>query len=933
MAGNLISPNKYNEKIRDVVRDFYTYGWKKTEDMEKPPAGISADNQRLREAIIDESIQWYGWSGEVNRNRTLSLSMDAQTMKGNPFHRAFWFCTHSFNDIMYFLGTMLLLSKDTTLVEKVGEKDCCRSLFFDLDSEVTEPDFIQIENMYVKEKEKKHSLSNKALRLIFIGQNTKIPYAIKGALKDKNYVLDPENEFNTNTVRLHMEEWKKMGFTEKAAGLRKASEEREGEHWKLSKYYLRNLMQIGRGIDPQFDSHWKLLLTYYSRTFIFGEIGTAILRRLNWETDESLHVLDDYYMQSLSDFILFDILDAIEQEQWCLIRYKKAGEEAHLVKPIQVRISVANGRQHLISYNERNARMESLLISSISKIEVLGSFEAVRKIGSANGIEVPSEEETNKAIQKKTEELTNLWGVSLPAEKTDGKSIEHIEIAFCYNQETDGDFERQLRREKRCGHVTQEGERLLFRADITDGRELIPWIRKNYGQIEYVKGIDPKKYIASADVQSICEIFRKGLPKEMVLPGRTPDMDIREDYTVSVIPKTVKCQESTAHSFIFHECFSEEYAVASDWMVRILFSDKYRKQDVWSLKDFREVFYDVCEDLKYHVKENPRSGKNKAVERLFEELSEFVDETRLFRLLPGAKSIPGRSYQKMLSARSGKEEYNPGECSFYQDILPLSVTERKWLATILSDENCKLFLDSDTILALKNFIEMNNPFRMDKVVYYDRPKTEESEKEKGFIRSVFHAIQNRNKIGVISGSWQETRRCFGIPLYVEYSKRESMFRIVVASEDNDGCFMGVKAFLPGQIEEVIVSEEKYTEEDIKERCETKETQLELRICFIDAKNLAERLFTELAPWNRVSRKLKTKTTMYDALKEKNNLSDQFEIKVRYSEADMEKLVRILLAAGPYVCLEDTVPGRNGIGVAAEYKMRMLKQQEALQCNC
>ena len=60
MAGNSIKAGKYNEKIRDVIRDFYTYGWKTAKDMDGSPAAVSNDVKRLREAIIDDNIQWYG---------------------------------------------------------------------------------------------------------------------------------------------------------------------------------------------------------------------------------------------------------------------------------------------------------------------------------------------------------------------------------------------------------------------------------------------------------------------------------------------------------------------------------------------------------------------------------------------------------------------------------------------------------------------------------------------------------------------------------------------------------------------------------------------------------------------------------------------------------------------------------------------------------
>ena len=75
MAGSLIKAGKYNEKVRDFIRDFYAYGWKSTSDMEGSAAGISGDVKRLREAIIDENIQWYGWGLASPEDQSVSSSL------------------------------------------------------------------------------------------------------------------------------------------------------------------------------------------------------------------------------------------------------------------------------------------------------------------------------------------------------------------------------------------------------------------------------------------------------------------------------------------------------------------------------------------------------------------------------------------------------------------------------------------------------------------------------------------------------------------------------------------------------------------------------------------------------------------------------------------------------------------------------------------
>lgn len=930
MAGSLIKAGKYNEKVRDFIRDFYAYGWKSTSDMEGSAAGISGDVKRLREAIIDENIQWYGWDGEAFRSRTLSLSVDSHRPKTNPFHRAFWYCTHSSNDLINFFGIMLLLSRETTLV---SDGMVVPGLFFNENSGVEEDSFDEIRKWYVQEKESLGALPNKAIRLFLIQQNVSLGF---GFDDNENAVLTMEANNGDETIRLddynsvrrRMEEYRSIGVAEHSDGGRKTKGDKEGEHWRLSGCRLNELLKVGRSCDPEFDAHWKKLLSFYSRCFIFGEIGTGLLRRTDSEPDASIHVLDDYYMQSLSDFVLYDLLDAIEKDCWCLIRYKKGNQtENHIVKPLHVRVGLTNGRQHLFAFNVNNRQMENLLLSSVSSVEIIDSYSDILEAYRKKGASVPSEEEIGPLIRAKASIVSDLWGVSIPGER-DGETVcENVSITFDCEPDDMEDLLQRLEREKRCGQVLVENGHAVFRADVADGRELIPWIRKYYGGIASVSGINPAKYCAEEDVKSMIGVMNEGFAAMPVLPGRTSDMNLRNDYATDIEPKS---HSSEAHNTIFHECFSEEFFVAADWLTRILFGRDYRNQSEWTFEEMRKVYDRVCEDRAFHTNQGRDVAVNDDVERLFDELIQLVDETRIFRMVRNNrdKRMGSRKYVRMLRNKHQNRETSDGEATFYKDIFPLTIAERRWLASILTDEKCTVFLCEETIRELLVFIDAK-PFLTDRVVFYDRPCSMNNERLQEHLGACLSAIREGKKVLVRYMSRSGAAEIAAAPSYIEYSKREDTFRVVLETQD-DGeseARAGTVAIDAGKIQVIAaINSENATKPMPREADAT--NRRELKINFVDAKNLAERLFTEMAPWDRQTAKMEKKVSFYDSLDETDKSYDQFVMQLRYDDADIEKLVEKMLAVGPYLRLTEKTT--TGNGVASEYKRRLERQRQLLK---
>lgn len=916
MAGISIKAGKYNEKIRDMIRDFYALGWKTTQDMEGSAAGISGDVKRIREAIVDENVKWYGWHGEAYRNRTLSLSVDAHHIKDNPFHRAYWYCTHSASDLSFFFGMILLLSPKTTFDY---DRTFLSGLFFGEDADVSEVEFDQLKRWYSEEKEKQKSLSNKAIRLFLMNQSEIPPY---GYDDNGDAVLVPTNDYNT--VRRRMEEFLKIGIVERADGGRKPKGEKEGEHWKLSDCFLDELIRLGRKTDSQFEENWRAILSFYSRYFPFGEVGTGILRRLQWDSDDAVHILDDYYMQSLSDFVLYDILDAIERNQWCCVRYKTGTRaESHIVKPMQIRIGLSNGRQHLLAFNINNMQVDTLLVSAISSVDVISDYADICKAYEAVGRKLPSEEEVQLSIQDEERKLTELWGVSVPFERQGKENTESLEIVFeCAPEHGEALYE-QLNREKRSGKLYVDGNKIVFHATVTDGREVIPWIRKYYGCIRSVAGINTEKYSLEEDVRSMCDVMCRGLEAITVLPGRTSDMKPRTDYCAEVTPR---CSASEEHNSLFHECFSEDYMITADWLMRVVFSERLSADGEITYGDMKEMFRQVCEERGYCVAKDG-NGNDDSAERLFDESIELIDESRILRFVAGGdKRLEKRKYRQMLFPKSNER------FSFYRDLFPLTKAERRWLVSILEDSGSRMFLLDDTIEAIKSYLNAT-PLPMRSIVYYDRPfrTAERRTVDAQVIKTFRRAAAEQRMITIVCTEDGKSTSLTGCPLFAEYSKRDDEYRLIIAIEDEGHSCCSYRVLKLNQVLEIQMTESCFDRRQmLKQYRKSEANRLELKIQFADAKNLANRLFTEMAPWERQSRKVEGKIEMLDPLTAKKMVYNQYTVELRYDMADAESLVRKMLSAGPY--LRFVEGERTSQGVASEYQRRLERQLELLRNN-
>ncbi len=257
---------------------------------------------------------------------------------------------------------------------------------------------------------------------------------ILDGLADKGF----EEQFEVSTVRKKLNEYAAEGIV---------LAEKRGK----TMYYRRAVSSACGNAD---------VLDYFSEVAPCGVIGSYLLDKLP-KHDDPFVFKHHYLTSALDSGILCDLFDAMREKRFVTLEtvsHRTGTENTDTVVPLRVMLSVQSGRQYLMAYSPRFARVSSLrldYIVSVTLRDVCPSFDHYRA---------------------KLDELQkHMWGVSFRSPR--GGGMDHVEFTVCYGDD-EGHIPRRLEREKRCGSVEHlDAHHSRFTADVCDAAEMVPWIR------------------------------------------------------------------------------------------------------------------------------------------------------------------------------------------------------------------------------------------------------------------------------------------------------------------------------------------------------------------------------------------------------------------------------------------------------------------------
>lgn len=874
----------FDEKFKNLLRDYYSYGFGRlSNENGVKEATQDIDRERLSNIFRDD-MKWENSGDKVS----LTTSRYSQEMNVNPFHKVYHFCKYKSEDSAFFFHTMAALSDQLCVGDDAYEilarnREC--------EGKITKSgeDFLsEYEYMRKKDQKKKEYKTSDLINFY-----PKI-LEVKGKTVNDNNINKKYN--------LKLQELSSLGIIRQTQRIKKGD-----RRWSVDGLpTMRRLLDEGKKANKDFEFHLQCLLDFYSKYYMFGEVGVFLLDRMENSSMSPFRLKHEHYMQALNDYNCIDLLYAIEQGKWCRIQYKHGmnGEKIELLcYPIEIRVGFRNGRESLVYYEPFKECYTTLRLEFIESIYYCEDQE-IRQV-----LQKYDERYTNEFIDMEIENarrsIKNSWGISTTVGQQKNAMtpaiLHKVKMRIAFDPKMEGFIRRRLQRECRLGQVVvNETEGYIdFEVEVTDAGELIPWVRSFYCRIISCEGIPEDRFEMKKDVEMMLQRIkpdyeekRKDLSSSMIsqLKLQKDRWQIPNEIQ-TVFPKGTPAQ---IHSKIFHEIFSARYYIIAESLMQ-----KYRYNmsgdSFAEEKRNKQIIRAAVRKCEKQIGENTRRNINGDVKALLEDPQYgFV--------------IKKENSKESVNDRKHSEKYNfyeltgkildMEEPAFYKDIIPLSEIEKRWLLSVLDDSKVDYFLNREEINAVKKSIQENvftdktfydkaehihmEVLPMKYVKCFDQYHIQDNRKEKEYVMMLAKAIIDRKTVFIryhtLTGKIKEGNYN---PILLEFSKDHNRFQgYFEISKTNK-----IVIFNLSNIQNVEDTEEKFDIEQAKMNLQNylNWQGLSTEIQFSDEKNTADRILTELAPWK--------KKCTYD----KN--SGIYQLKIDYQKSDQLDLVIRLMGYG------------------------------------
>lgn len=415
--------------------------------------------------------------------------------------------------------------------------------------------------------------------------------------------------------------------------------------------------------------------------------GSYILDRFNEKDYESpFRFKHDYYMQSLNDFNIVDIMFAIENGYWCRIGYKHGTAEFEtelLCFPIEIRVSSVTGREYLVFYEPIRRSYTCLRIEFIDYM-ICYNFEKVyvaleKCLGS-------SKEVICADIQNAKDSIKNSWGISTTPQQI-GNAINlakliDVDFDVVYDNGSEYYILNRLHRERRKGivDVKQDSGEIHYSISVTDVSEMKPWIRSLYKRIKSYNGFDEHGFAIKEDVKLLfAHMENVEKDNQKGVKTNSERWGILEELFNELGSGTA----AEEHDKLLNEIFGVNYHVIAEVFNRLYFNDEREYITEGELDHIIEDalshwFIDLGSETEEYL---PSEIKSFLLE------GEFLVKLSKKNVQKKVSDIPidndGMVYQFKYISES--------RIDLYKDVIPLTELEIRWLKAVLKDPKVHCF--------------------------------------------------------------------------------------------------------------------------------------------------------------------------------------------------------------------------------------------------
>ena len=446
------------EKIREYMREFYVYGFKSRGEYNQKSARSYDDERRRIESWLGEYMRF----AETADGRNYFISVDSRAISENPFYKAWK--TKSFTDgdiTLHFAIFDVLWSPEIklTLAELTDEIDSLLSSGFDFDESTLRKKLKEYadEGIIVIEKRgrqviysRAHDVDISGLRDVLDFFSEVAPCGVIGSfLCDK---LTSDRRLNSDK----MPDGSQSSDNILSCGSQSNDNILPGGS-QSSVNILSGSSQSSDNIIPiSSQSNGVQLTSGCHSNHVNSSAGSVFCFKHH------------YITEAIDSDVMASLFDAMRKKSYVLLdNFSRRSQKSRTLRllPLKIYISVQNGRQHLIAYNE-NSRFGSYRLDYISNVrlcEPAADFDRLRA-----------------ALAKKE---TRMWGVMCGSDAR----CERVEFEIYVGADEEYIVNR-LEREKRCGSIEKiDNTHYRYTAEVYDSNELLPWIRTFISRITRLK--------------------------------------------------------------------------------------------------------------------------------------------------------------------------------------------------------------------------------------------------------------------------------------------------------------------------------------------------------------------------------------------------------------------------------------------------------------
>ena len=446
------------EKIREYMREFYVYGFKSRGEYNQKSARSYDDERRRIESWLGEYMRF----AETADGRNYFISVDSRAISENPFYKAWK--TKSFTDgdiTLHFAIFDVLWSPEIklTLAELTDEIDSLLSSGFDFDESTLRKKLKEYadEGIIVIEKRgrqviysRAHDVDISGLRDVLDFFSEVAPCGVIGSfLCDK---LTSDRRLNGDKMPDGSQSNDNI-----LSGSSQSSDNILPGGSQSSDNILSCGSQSSDNIIPTSSQSNGVQLTSGCHSNL-----------VNYSAGSVFCFKHHYITEAIDSDVMASLFDAMRKKSYVLLdNFSRRSQKSRTLRllPLKIYISVQNGRQHLIAYNE-NSRFGSYRLDYISNVrlcEPAADFDRLRA-----------------ALAKKE---TRMWGVMCGSDAR----CERVELDI-YVGAGEEYIVNRLEREKRCGSIEKiDNTHYRYTAEVYDSNELLPWIRTFISRITRLK--------------------------------------------------------------------------------------------------------------------------------------------------------------------------------------------------------------------------------------------------------------------------------------------------------------------------------------------------------------------------------------------------------------------------------------------------------------